>query len=330
MSAELIQLWWGPCEPPLWARNDGLETHSRDQLSLDLMSAKPSLLSRIKDMESFDLAFVLEERSLRAQGRSPEAHRFREQLDQLPYFKKIRASGTSLGDLQACVALSKLRPGGWLWWAREEALGSVDGQETLRFLLDRGQLTAEWDFSRLEHGLPLNQMGLPLFPRHLYLFQREPRIEERHGHRPLKLTVQGQLRSHVELPLALRGALLSKARPQAPHAHWQIHAHVSPSRQKDWLERWPDHDTRTRVVFITQGVTREALREIKGDPELRDIPILVLTTSKAEEDIFRTYQLGVNSFITKPVTFDALLAITRDLGRYWFEIVELPNSRGVR
>lgn len=75
---------------------------------------------------------------------------------------------------------------------------------------------------------------------------------------------------------------------------------------------------------------REALREIKGDPELRDIPILVLTTSKAEEDIFRTYQLGVNSFITKPVTFDALLAITRDLGRYWFEIVELPNSRGVR
>jgi CheY-like chemotaxis protein len=69
---------------------------------------------------------------------------------------------------------------------------------------------------------------------------------------------------------------------------------------------------------------REALKEIKSDPELRGIPVIVLTTSKAEEDIYRTYNLGVNSFITKPVTFDSLVTITRDLGRYWFEIVELP------
>ncbi len=71
---------------------------------------------------------------------------------------------------------------------------------------------------------------------------------------------------------------------------------------------------------------REALREIKADPELRGIPVVVLTTSKAEEDIYRTYNLGVNSFITKPVTFESLVAITRDLGRYWFEIVELPGG----
>ena len=71
---------------------------------------------------------------------------------------------------------------------------------------------------------------------------------------------------------------------------------------------------------------REALREIKSNPELRGIPVVVLTTSKAEEDIYRTYNLGVNSFITKPVTFDALVAIVRDLGRYWFEIVELPTK----
>ncbi|HEY2588161.1 MAG TPA: response regulator [Tepidisphaeraceae bacterium] len=69
---------------------------------------------------------------------------------------------------------------------------------------------------------------------------------------------------------------------------------------------------------------REALREIKGDPALRSIPIVVLTTSKAEEDIYRTYDLGVNSFITKPVTFDGLVSVMRGLGRYWFEIVELP------
>jgi CheY-like chemotaxis protein len=69
---------------------------------------------------------------------------------------------------------------------------------------------------------------------------------------------------------------------------------------------------------------REALKEIKSDPELRKIPIIVLTTSKAEEDIYRSYDLGVNSFITKPVSFDALVDIMRIIGKYWFEIVDLP------
>lgn len=69
---------------------------------------------------------------------------------------------------------------------------------------------------------------------------------------------------------------------------------------------------------------REALSEIKLDPELRRIPIVVMTTSKAEEDILRTYDLGVSSFIVKPVTFDGLVEIMQTLGRYWFEIVELP------
>lgn len=72
---------------------------------------------------------------------------------------------------------------------------------------------------------------------------------------------------------------------------------------------------------------REALLEIRGDPDLEDIPIVVLTTSKAEEDILRTYQLGVNSFITKPVTFEGMVDIVRGLARYWFEIVELPHPR---
>lgn len=69
---------------------------------------------------------------------------------------------------------------------------------------------------------------------------------------------------------------------------------------------------------------REALREIKNDPELRQIPVIVLTTSKAEEDIYRTYDLGVNSFITKPVSFTALAEVMKTLAKYWFEIVELP------
>jgi CheY-like chemotaxis protein len=72
---------------------------------------------------------------------------------------------------------------------------------------------------------------------------------------------------------------------------------------------------------------REALAEIKSDPDLRQIPVVVMTTSKAEEDIYKTYDLGVNSFISKPVTFEALVKIMRTLGKYWFEIVELPNSK---
>lgn len=71
---------------------------------------------------------------------------------------------------------------------------------------------------------------------------------------------------------------------------------------------------------------REALAEIKGDPALRQIPIVVLTTSKAEEDIFRSYDLGVNSYVTKPVTFASLVEVIKTLGLYWFKIVELPPS----
>lgn len=69
---------------------------------------------------------------------------------------------------------------------------------------------------------------------------------------------------------------------------------------------------------------REALKAIKADPRLRCIPVVVLTTSRAEEDIRRSYDLGVNSFIAKPVTFAALVELVRVLGQYWFEIVELP------
>ena len=70
---------------------------------------------------------------------------------------------------------------------------------------------------------------------------------------------------------------------------------------------------------------REALRHIKSDPALRRIPVVILTTSKAEEDIVRSYDLGVNSFITKPVTFDELVKVTREISNYWFGIVELPS-----
>jgi CheY-like chemotaxis protein len=73
---------------------------------------------------------------------------------------------------------------------------------------------------------------------------------------------------------------------------------------------------------------REVIREIKADPDLRQIPIIVLTTTQAEEDVWRAYDLGVNSFIVKPVVFEVLVELVSTLGKYWFEAVELPGSRG--
>lgn len=69
---------------------------------------------------------------------------------------------------------------------------------------------------------------------------------------------------------------------------------------------------------------REVLRELKSDPDLRQIPVIVLTTSKDEADIFLSYDQGVNSYITKPVTFAGLVEVMNALGRYWFQLVELP------
>jgi CheY-like chemotaxis protein len=94
----------------------------------------------------------------------------------------------------------------------------------------------------------------------------------------------------------------------------------------------PETSPRPGLILLDLNMPRkdgrEALREIKSDASLRQIPIVVLTTSKAEEDIYRTYDLGVNSFITKPVTFEGLVGVMRTLGRYWLEIVELPPNGG--
>jgi len=87
--------------------------------------------------------------------------------------------------------------------------------------------------------------------------------------------------------------------------------------------------SRPSMILLDLNMPRksglEALREIRADAELKSIPVVVLTTSKAEEDIIRSYELGVNSFIVKPVTFESLVELVRTLGSYWFQIVELPT-----
>ena len=89
----------------------------------------------------------------------------------------------------------------------------------------------------------------------------------------------------------------------------------------------PDRAPRPGVILLDLNMPkkdgREALREIKANPELRHIPVIVLTASEAEEDILRSFQLGASSYITKPVTFEALVDVLQVLGRYWIEIVDL-------
>ena len=101
----------------------------------------------------------------------------------------------------------------------------------------------------------------------------------------------------------------------------------------DYLYRrgkYDENTARPSMILLDLNMPRksglEALREIRADADLRSIPVVVLTTSKAEEDIIRSYELGVNSFIVKPVTFESLVELVKTLGRYWFQIVELPVS----
>jgi CheY-like chemotaxis protein len=70
----------------------------------------------------------------------------------------------------------------------------------------------------------------------------------------------------------------------------------------------------------------EALAEIKANTDLRRIPVIILTTSESELDIVRAYDLGVNSFITKPVNFDDFLATMKQVGEYWLELVSVPDG----
>jgi two-component system response regulator len=90
----------------------------------------------------------------------------------------------------------------------------------------------------------------------------------------------------------------------------------------------PESSPRPGLILLDLNMPkmdgREALQEIKSDPRLRNIRVVVLTTSKAEADIMKTYNLSAASYITKPVTFASLLDIVKTLGKYWLEIVELP------
>jgi len=93
----------------------------------------------------------------------------------------------------------------------------------------------------------------------------------------------------------------------------------------------PDGAPRPGLILLDLNMPRkdgrEALAEIKKNPALHRIPVVVMTTSKAEEDVLRSYDLGANSYITKPVTFERLVDLMKTLGTYWIEFVKLPSNQ---
>lgn len=94
----------------------------------------------------------------------------------------------------------------------------------------------------------------------------------------------------------------------------------------------PDQAPRPDLLLLDINMPKkdgiEALREMKADPHLRSIPVVVLTTSISQEDIYRSYDLGANSYITKPVTFKGLVEVMQTLKKYWFNTVDLPMKIG--
>ncbi|MFN7685089.1 MAG: hypothetical protein ACK5QT_06720 [Oligoflexia bacterium] len=250
--AELSLLWFGPSAPPFWAVGSGLEALARDQLSLGLGAvSKPSLFQRISEMQACDFAWVSEEQTLRGSSRSPAATRFREAVEQNPMLKRLRSGGTSLGHLQACVSISKLRPGGMLWWLREEPLHASDGAEALQYLLDRGRLVAEWDLTGIQIQCP-SLSGKKTLPRALSLWVRDVDAHRRHAHQPLRIQVRGILRSHIELEPLLEDILrVLQDESHAPtRASWKLLVQKSPQPQREWANHWPEPVQEQALEFL--------------------------------------------------------------------------------
>jgi CheY-like chemotaxis protein len=90
--------------------------------------------------------------------------------------------------------------------------------------------------------------------------------------------------------------------------------------------KWPTPGLILLDLNMPRKDGREALQEIKADPHLRRIPVVVLTTSRAEEDIARTYDTGISGYIPKPVTFTGLLEVMNAIGLYWLQVAKLPKE----
>jgi CheY-like chemotaxis protein len=113
--------------------------------------------------------------------------------------------------------------------------------------------------------------------------------------------------------------------------HIQLHVAMDGVEAIDFLRRRGSHVTAPRPDLVLLDLNlprkdgREVLAEIKGDPELRTIPVVVLSSSEAERDILRSYELHANCYVTKPVDLDRLIEIVNSIEEFWMTIVKLPS-----
>lgn len=239
---EIDRLWNGPVPPPYWALGFGLESHAKEQMDFTQFStnlSKPQSNQLLYELESFDFSYLFEERGIKSS-------RFKALLDTLPFYKKLRSPHTSLGALQACVAISKLRPGAKFLWVREHRLSLEESPEAMQYLMGKAKLLGEINLDKINHQLPSN---LPLFPKYLSLWEKEPNNEVRSAHVPRRLFVQGQLRSHIELSFLLEDIFRAiSGAVTTPKTHWKILEAVSHPPQKDWLTHWPMGDEQSDLT----------------------------------------------------------------------------------
>lgn len=97
----------------------------------------------------------------------------------------------------------------------------------------------------------------------------------------------------------------------------------------EWIPRWEAGETKPAVILLDLNMPRvdglTVLQTLKANPEFRNIPVVILTTSKEDRDISKAYELGVNSYIVKPVNFENFMEVAQHIELYWCVYNELPK-----
>jgi two-component system, chemotaxis family, response regulator Rcp1 len=130
--------------------------------------------------------------------------------------------------------------------------------------------------------------------------------------------------SPTDAKLTLKALTLAKVANRVHHVEDGVQAMEFLKRQGVFGQS-PRPDLVLLDLNLPKKDGREVLEELKTDPELRSIPVVVLTTSKAEEDILRSYRLHANCYITKPVNFERFLEVVQSIEDFWLSVVVLPT-----
>jgi hypothetical protein len=238
LFCEIRYLWNQPKSLPLWIKGSSLEMSIEQQGTLQLThDGKHNTLQQIEAISSCEIAIIAEENSIRTQSRTLAGQALRKQVDQHSILKKIKQPQSTRGMYQACQSLEKLRQGGVLIWAREEALEESSGKPALQYLLNQAKILFIADLSALQ----CNQESLKRdLPKALYVLQKENNIEDRKGHRPLMIKSYGSINSSQDVQLLFDRifSLLKKPDQSFPHEPFQLHSRISPIEQREWEQHW--------------------------------------------------------------------------------------------